>query len=116
MQKADWLELRDNDPEALLCVAGDINQDLLETGHYYGSMKERELLEDALEQVNLRCLTGGKSDPVAKLNTDKATVDHICLGGTRPHISEEKAGAWSPQEQGKILSDHFGVSVRFSYS
>lgn len=116
VQKADWLELRGNDPNGLLCVAGDFNQDLLATGHYYGSKKERKMLEDALEQANLNCLTGGKFDPVAKRDPDKANVDHICLGGTRPQISDVDTNAWSPQQQERLLSDHFGISVRFSYS
>lgn len=116
VQMADWLELRGKDPAALLCVAGDFNQDLLPTGYYYGSKKERKMLEEALAEANLRCLTAGKADPVAELDSNKATVDHICIDGTRPHISEEKAHAWFPEEQGRVLSDHFGVSVRFSYS
>ena len=116
VQKADWLDIQKNGQQSLLCVAGDFNQDLLEIGHYYGSKKERQMLEEALSEVHLSCLTAGKSDPVAKQDPSKATVDHICLGGTRPPIFNVKVDAWSPQQQGKTLSDHYGVWAQFSYS
>lgn len=115
VQKADWLDIRKNDPEALLCVAGDFNQDLLASGHYYGSKRERKMLEDAMAQANLTCLTSGASDPVAKLDLQKATVDHIFLGGNQPILSDVNVHALSPKQQETLLSHHYGISVRFVY-
>ena len=116
VQKADWVDIRKNDPEALLCVAGDFNQDLLANGHYYGSKRECKLLEEALAQANLNCFTSGASDPVAKLDPQKATVDHICLGATQPILSGVNVHAWSPVQQERQLSDHYGISMRFVYA
>lgn len=115
VQKADWSMLREAASDALLCVAGDFNQDLLESGHYYGSKITRKMLREALDQAKLECLTGGKTDPVARLNPGKANIDHICLGGSVPLVSKPvKVVAWSPEHQGIKVSDHFAVSVEIN--
>lgn len=116
VQKVDWSMLRGAASDSLLCVAGDFNQDLLESGHYYGSKITRQALRETLDQAKLECLTGGKTDPVARLNPGKANIDHICLGGAVPHVSKPvKVIAWSPEHQGTMVSDHFGVSVEINY-
>ncbi len=113
-QKTDWIELQKANPQALLCVAGDYNQDLLESGRYYGSAIQREALRKALAEAGLRCDTGGEKDPVVRRSPGDANIDHICLGGSQ--ISEVIADAWSPEQQGRKISDHFGVSVQFFYA
>lgn len=116
MQKNDWSALRDDHPEAWLCVAGDFNQDLLETGHYYGSKNGRKALKESLEYANLTCFTGGKTDPVRKYDSEKANIDHICLGWpAREHKLSAIVNAWPPIHNEIALSDHFGVSVAFDH-
>lgn len=117
VQKADWSDLLTNHPEASLCVAGDFNQDLLDSWHFYGSKIQRKALMECLEQTHLKCLTGGKMDPVERINPARANIDHICLGGLAPQtLDPVHVNAWSPEQQGLTLSDHFGVSAEFSYS
>lgn len=113
-QKTDWIGLQEANPQALLCVAGDYNQDLLESGRYYGSAIQREALRKALEEAKLRCYTGGEGDPVARRSPGDANIDHICFGGSQ--IIDVTADAWSPKQQGMKISDHFGVSVQISYA
>ncbi|MEM6599457.1 MAG: endonuclease/exonuclease/phosphatase family protein, partial [Cyanobacteria bacterium P01_C01_bin.69] len=60
-QAIDWQRLRAN---GALCITGDFNQDLLSTGHYYGSKNGRVALRDTLLSCHLDCLTGGKHDPL----------------------------------------------------
>jgi hypothetical protein len=64
-QAADWRRIRAAEPDAGLVVAGDLNQDLLDSGHYYGSVARRRALRTTLTDVGLVCLTGGEQDPGA---------------------------------------------------
>lgn len=115
-QMKDWHALQSESSDASLCVAGDFNQDLLETGHYYGSKVGRKALTNALEQAKLKCLTSGKMDPVARLQPGAANIDHICISGLLSQtVKSEEVIAWSPKQQGSKLSDHFGVSVEVFY-
>jgi len=113
-QKTDWIGLQEANPQALLCVAGDYNQDLLKSGRYYGSAIQRKALRKALEEAKLRCYTGGENDPVSRRSPGDANIDHICFGGSQ--IIDVTADAWSPKQQGMKISDHFGVSVQISYA
>jgi endonuclease/exonuclease/phosphatase family metal-dependent hydrolase len=112
-QKKDWSELRQKYPLAMICVAGDFNQDLRESGHYYGSKVQRAALRDALAQTQLKCYTAGEEDPVAKQKHGSFNIDHICLGGLPSKVSIT-TDAWSGEQQGQSISDHFGVKVELS--
>lgn len=113
-QAADWQRLRRDHPDALLCVAGDFNQDLNDK-HYYGSGRGRQKLRETLEGAGLVCLTGGDRDPVAAVtHGERGNIDHIC-------VSHELAGgdprswAWPGSHDGlRGLSDHFGIGVVLS--
>jgi hypothetical protein len=105
-QAADWTRLR-NQPCAL-CVAGDFNQDLLLSGHYYGSARGRELLRATLSQARLECLTAGADDPLAD-SPGLACIDHICIGGLRA-VGRPRSSAWPvPGKLPRGLTDHYGV-------
>lgn len=52
-QELDWKRIRKDHPDADLCIAGDLNQDLLPKGHYYGSAAGRTALRSALARNGL---------------------------------------------------------------
>ncbi len=105
-QAVDWQRLRTF--RGGLCVAGDFNQDLLLTGHYYGSAGGREALRVALSEAGLECLTGGADDPLAG-SPGLACIDHICVGGVRV-CGRPRSWAWpAPGELTPKLTDHYGV-------
>ena len=80
-QLEDWMTHR-KDEASQVCVAGDFNQDLLETGHYYGSKGGRKALHEALAAARLKCLTRAANDPIPE-SSGKACIDHICVGGMK---------------------------------
>jgi hypothetical protein len=103
-QLADWMKLSNS----RLCVAGDFNQDLLTTGHYYGSSGGRQALRDALKEAGLQCLTGDGSDPLAAA-PGLASIDHICVSGVRS-VGLPPSTSWPVVgELDRKLSDHYGV-------
>ena len=113
---SDWHKLRTEFPNALHVVAGDFNQDLA-SYHYYGSKRQRELLESSLNApgINMTALTAGANDPI---NWDPkqryACIDHICISES-PRLQIGKTLRWP--ESGKPayeLSDHSGVAVELS--
>ncbi|WP_449287799.1 endonuclease/exonuclease/phosphatase family protein [Marinobacter salarius] len=109
----DWQKLRAAFPKALHIVAGDFNQDLAPY-HYYGSKKQRGLLEAALAAPDIRmtALTAEANDPVDWDRKErKACIDHICVSES-PGLRVGKTTRWP--ESGKPdpgLSDHVGVAV-----
>lgn len=104
-QAADWKRLR-NEPGAM-CVAGDFNQDLLLSGHYYGSDEGRTKLRATLCNTHLKCLTAGNDDPL-KGTQGHASIDHICIGDLRAVNSSHRLPASGPL---KGFTDHFGIWV-----
>jgi hypothetical protein len=110
-QAADWRRLG-REPGSGLCVAGDFNQDLLTSGHYYGSKQGREALREALASAGLECLTGGEDDPLAGVQ-GIACIDHICVRGLRPNGPRRSTGWPVPGELPNGLTDHYGVWVEF---
>jgi hypothetical protein len=110
-QAADWRRIRCADPSAVLCVAGDLNQDLLARGHHYGSAEGRRALRETLLEVGLTCLTAGEADPVVHLGNGRASIDHLCLAGLAAGESTN-VSVWPPHELlGARLTDHHGVAV-----
>jgi endonuclease/exonuclease/phosphatase family metal-dependent hydrolase len=110
-QRSDWEVLRRRYPDAELCVAGDLNQDLSEH-HYYGSRVARQALRDALSSVGLVALTGDPTDPVRALAPDRASIDHICVQTDTAHFVAPRLEVWprgSAPDRG--VSDHYGVAV-----
>ena len=107
----DWKKLREAFPNALHVVAGDFNQDLAPY-HYYGSKRQRELLQAALTASSMVAHTAGLNDPEGTDPAHRhACIDHICVSDS-PATHAMKATRWP--ETGKPdtqLSDHFGVAV-----
>lgn len=107
-QAVDWERLG-AESSGRLCVAGDFNQDLLPSGHYYHSAASRAALREALDRCNLVCLTGGANDPIAS-QAGLASIDHICIG-MGLQIMSKSAPTSIPRvgELSPALSDHYGV-------
>jgi endonuclease/exonuclease/phosphatase family metal-dependent hydrolase len=104
------MRIRSAHPEAELCVAGDLNQDL-HSRHFYGSAVNRSALREALSRAALTCVTAGDKDPVSLMTREKAaTVDHICLSAGLHRGAPVSVGAWPERDTvDPTLSDHFGV-------
>lgn len=105
----DWRALREQFAGEAMIVAGDFNQDLV-TPHYYGSHRNRELLQSALASAGLEAVTAGEGDPVRKASAPHATIDHVCVS-----IGDWDVGSvtrW-PQRTApdRSVSDHFGIAV-----
>lgn len=107
----DWQRLRNAYPDALCVVAGDFNQDLAPY-HYYGSKKQRQLLQSALAETGLVARTSDANDPIDWEPKNRyACIDHICTSDL-PGVHVGQTIRWP--ESGKPdsrLSDHFGVAI-----
>lgn len=99
--REDWLKLRQQDLP--FCVAGDFNEALHEP-FAYGTPEGRAMLQSALEETDLVCVTTRK-----KLGY---TIDHICLSKTWSQVVNDVNG-WDKNEclndDGNPVSDHNGV-------
>ncbi|MDP1609427.1 MAG: hypothetical protein Q8M11_00100 [Sulfuritalea sp.] len=110
----DWQNIRAAFPNALRVIAGDFNQDLAPY-HYYGSKKQRKLLESGLSAAGVIARTAEANDPIDWEPTQRhACIDHICtseLSGIRvgKPIRWPESGKPDPR-----LSDHFGVAVELT--
>jgi hypothetical protein len=106
----DWERLRTDYPDAKLVVAGDFNQSLA-NWHYYGSRKQRGLLEKAISDSGMEVVTAGENDPIARDSAPCACIDHICISQF-PGLHVGNTSRWPDTEKpDKRLSDHFGVVV-----
>jgi len=103
-QAKDWQRLQ---AKGAICVAGDFNQDLLLTGHYYGSKNGRAALKETLSSCNLNCLTGSEDDPLAD-GLGQANIDHICVHEMLP-LQSPPSSAWPSVGQLIGLTDHYCI-------
>jgi hypothetical protein len=106
-QTKEWLKLRTQYPEHVLCVAGDFNENLAET-RGYGVADAKLAIKHGLESASMRCLTQDnlRAPP---FNLSRATVDHICVSNNL-HATV-RVEAWEGTISGMKLSDHNGVLV-----
>lgn len=104
---ADWLRLRAEFPDHLICVAGDFNQSRDGSGWYEDAQSVANL-SLALDQASLCCVT--ELDMRAH-GLSRATIDHICL--SHPLATAVQAvGAWEGKtKDGERMSDHNGIFV-----
>jgi len=110
----DWQKLRASFPNALRVVAGDFNQDLAPY-HYYGSKKQRALLESGLAAAGVVALTAGANDPIDWEPAHRhACIDHICVSESLA-IRVGNTTRWPDAGKPDLrLSDHFGVAVELA--
>ena len=105
MQCAEWRLLRQNYPDASLCVAGDYNTDM-GTGGRYGTKEGIETLRAGLTECDLFCATEPGRVPVGLLPV--LPIDHISLPRTW-QASTKVVAAW-PAFKG-VISDHSGLII-----
>lgn len=105
MQCAEWRSLRENYPDASLCVAGDYNTDM-GTGGRYGTKEGIATLRAGLAECDLFCATEPGRVPVGLLPV--LPIDHISLPRTW-QASTKVVAAW-PAFKG-VISDHSGLII-----
>lgn len=106
-QGQEWLGLRERNPQAALCVAGDLNMNL-GGRHYSGTKEGRRLLQSGMEPAGLACVTRTEAVPAGLL--DRPHIDHVLLPASwesRVRVVE----AWPGTLGGVRLSDHSGIVV-----
>lgn len=113
--QCDWEQLQKSFPDAIHIVAGDFNQSFV-SRHYYGSNRNRKVLEKAIDTCNMMTVTAGENDPVARDSSPYACIDHICISkqtGLEVRATQRWPDLPMPD---KRLSDHFGVVIEFASS
>jgi hypothetical protein len=106
-QGEEWKVLRGRYPEAGLCVAGDLNMSL-GGKHYYGTKLGRELLQKALKDAELACVT--EASDLLDTRLDHPPIDHVCVSvslAARAKVID----AWNGTVARIKLSDHSAVVV-----
>jgi endonuclease/exonuclease/phosphatase family metal-dependent hydrolase len=111
--RKDWNRLRLAFPKSTLVVAGDFNQSLVDW-HYYGSKRQRQILEAALAEVGLTAATAEDGDPIARDSAPCACIDHICISASNDIHIKNRIRWPESAKPNKKLSDHFGVAVEVS--
>lgn len=111
-QAAEWQALIAKHGQ--ICVAGDFNQDLLTTGHYYGSLRGRTELRSVIASLGLRCVTGGEHDPIAHV-PGRACIDHICVSDHLQTSSSTPSRVYpSPGALDIRITDHYASVVELA--
>jgi hypothetical protein len=110
LQSAEWRALRDDRPDKLLIVAGDLNQSLGATS-YYETPATRQLLCDCFQAAGLTCLTDG--DRLPEEFQQIPLIDHVCAAAPAGRVVQGANWVvWDGRgPDGTKLSDHSGVAV-----
>jgi hypothetical protein len=110
-QTKEWLKLRMQYPDHVLCIAGDFNESLDGT-RGYGVADARKGIKLALVAGGMRCATdvNMRAPP---FNLKRATVDHICVSDNAR--AAVHVGAWEGTAHGLKLSDRNGVLVDLEF-
>lgn len=102
----EWRQLQNSLPNAWLCIAGDLN---LSIGgpRYYGTAYGRALLNEAMQDCGLECVTRFDCVPADAL--EHPAIDHVL---TPTVFSGKVVRAWEGRTPAGIkLSDHSGLLV-----
>jgi endonuclease/exonuclease/phosphatase family metal-dependent hydrolase len=110
LQMAEWDDLRSVNPDASLCVAGDLNQEL-QGRIYVGSREGWDALSAGLVERKLRCLTGGDSDPLHRRGW-RSSIDHIIVSSD---LQASDLQIWpATKSLSAEMPDHYGVTALLS--
>ena len=106
---ADWLRLRQEFPNHLLCVAGDFNQSRDGSG-WYEDAESVKMLSVAFDASDLQCVTEADMRASGQLKS-RASIDHICLSKSVA-VQGVTVGAWEgTTTDGCKMSDHNGIVI-----
>ncbi|MEI8343112.1 MAG: endonuclease/exonuclease/phosphatase family protein [Verrucomicrobiota bacterium] len=111
---ADWNHLRMKHPEAVFCLAGDLNQELNANGPV-GTKRGRDALDEALGlgDRDIECITGGDLDPLVAKGWP-ASIDHIAIGPGLQIVPNSHYIWPDHYPLQKTMSDHHGVRVELT--
>lgn len=105
-QAPEWLRLRQAYPDAMLCVAGDLNTDMDKSRSFPGKAGINAL-EEAMRECGLVCATSPGKIPSASLA--RPPIDHVLLPDA---CSTNVTATWEGiTPEGVRLSDHSGLIV-----
>jgi endonuclease/exonuclease/phosphatase family metal-dependent hydrolase len=107
LQGEEWARLREVHPEAVVIVAGDLNQNLGGM-HYYGTKSGRKLLRNQLSAADLVCLSD--ADEMRSWTLANPPIDHVCVGvPAGSQLKSRLVTGWEGAQSGIRLSDHSAV-------
>ncbi len=118
-QSKNWSELKNDNHELPLIVAGDFNQARF-NGIGYGTKKVRGILTQLLQELKMTCVTEidfSKNyltkDP--RKGKTRNNIDHICVSNSlMDKLKDYNVGAWNHfTENGQLMSDHNGIYFKF---
>lgn len=107
LQGEEWASLRAEHPDAVVIVAGDLNQNL-GGRHYYGTKNGRAILRCQLAGADLVCLTD--ADQMTPGTLANPPIDHVCVGvPDGSHLTSRFVTGWEGHQDGIRLSDHSAI-------
>lgn len=118
-QSKNWSELRNDNHQLPLIVAGDFNQTRFNRIGY-GTIKVRGILTQILQELQMTCVTEIDfsknyltTDP--RKGKTRNNIDHICISNSLlDKLKDYNVGAWNHfTENGQYMSDHNGIYFEF---
>lgn len=118
-QSKNWSELKNDNHQLPLIVAGDFNQTRF-NGIGYGTKKVRGILTQILQELQMTCVTEIDfsknyltTDP--RKGKTRNNIDHICISNSLlDKLKDYNVGAWNHfTENGQYMSDHNGIYFEF---
>jgi len=114
LQGEEWTRLRAEYPDAVVIVAGDLNQNL-GGPHHYGTSNGRALLRNQLARADLVCLTD--ADRMIPGTLGRPPIDHVCVAvPTGSNLTSEIVTGWEGRQGDARLSDHSAVVAEMRLS
>ncbi|WP_375140239.1 endonuclease/exonuclease/phosphatase family protein [Azohydromonas aeria] len=111
-QRAEWLRLRQEHPDHLLCVAGDFNASLDVSAHY-GTVDARLAILQGLCDAGLRCLTADEIPSERAEDARRAGMDHVAF--TELASLANRVETVPGVVEGRRMSERDGVLVDLNW-
>lgn len=109
VQATAWERAMRRFPDAVCCIGGDLNQEIDADGPV-GTAAGREALVNALERLNLVCVTRGDEDPLRKRGW-RSSIDHFAV--SKKAVARTSVGDPWPDAfpLPSTMPDHHGVQI-----
>jgi hypothetical protein len=111
-QRAEWLRLRQEHPDQLLCVAGDFNARLDASAHY-GTVDARLAILQGLADAGAKCLTADETSDSQAHDSRLASLDHVAV--TELAALGSRLETVPSVVDGHRISDRDGVLVELTW-
>jgi hypothetical protein len=112
-QRAEWLRLRQEYPDHLLCIAGDFNASLSASAHY-GTADARLGILQGLADAGLKCLTTDEQRSPLAHDGRPAGLDHVSF--TELEGLDSRLEVVPGLIDGHRLSDRDGILVELAWT